>query len=131
VAIDHGIMNLVGTSLGGVPMCHGAGGLAGHVRFGARTGGAVVMLGALILFIGLFLADSVAVLFKLFPASLLGVILLFGGLELGAGAHDAGQGKEDRYVMLLTAGLAMWNMGAGYLAGLALWHAYQRGWVRA
>ena len=47
-------------------MCHGAGGLAGHVRFGARTGGAVVMLGVLILFIGLFLADSVAVLFKLF-----------------------------------------------------------------
>jgi hypothetical protein len=30
VAIDHGVMNLVGTSLGGVPMCHGAGGLAGH-----------------------------------------------------------------------------------------------------
>lgn len=131
VAIDHGIMNLVGTSLGGVPMCHGAGGLAGHVRFGARTGGAVVMLGVLILLIGLFLADSVAVLFKLFPASLLGVILLFGGLELAAGAHDDGRGKEDRYVMLLTAGVSMWNMGAGYLAGLLLWHAYQRGWVKA
>jgi MFS superfamily sulfate permease-like transporter len=131
VAIDHGIMNLVGTSLGGVPMCHGAGGLAGHVRFGARTGGAVVMLGVLILFIGLFLVDSVAVLFKLFPASLLGVILLFGGLELAAGAHDEGRGKEDRYVTLLTAGVSMWNMGAGYLAGLVLWHAYQRGWVRA
>jgi hypothetical protein len=131
VAIDHGIMNLVGTSLGGVPMCHGAGGLAGHVRFGARTGGAVVMLGVLILFIGLFLADSVAVLFKLFPASLLGVILLFGGLELAVGAHDDGRGKEDRYVMLLTAGVSMWNMGAGYLAGLALWHAYQRGWAKA
>ena len=72
VAIDHGIMNLVGTSIGGVPMCHGAGGLAGHVRFGARTGGAVVMLGVLILFIGLFLADSVAILFRLFPSSLLG-----------------------------------------------------------
>jgi MFS superfamily sulfate permease-like transporter len=65
VAIDHGIMNLVGTSIGGVPMCHGAGGLAGHVRFGARTGGAVVMLGVFILFIGLFLADSVAVLLEL------------------------------------------------------------------
>jgi MFS superfamily sulfate permease-like transporter len=131
VAIDHGIMNLVGTSLGGVPMCHGAGGLAGHVRFGARTGGAVVMLGVLILFIGLFLADSVAVLFKLFPASLLGVILLFGGLELAAGAHDERSGKEDRYVALLTAGVSMWNMGAGYLAGLILWHAYRRGWVKA
>jgi predicted benzoate:H+ symporter BenE len=39
VAIDHGLMNLVGASLGGVPMCHGAGGMAAHIRFGARTGG--------------------------------------------------------------------------------------------
>ena len=131
VAIDHGIMNLVGTSIGGVPMCHGAGGLAGHVRFGARTGGAVVMLGVVVLFTGLLLADSVAILFRLFPSSLLGVILLFGGLELAAGAHGEGHSKEDRYVMLLTAGVSMWNMGAGYLAGLVLWHAYQRGWARA
>ncbi|HSQ71325.1 MAG TPA: putative sulfate/molybdate transporter [Rubrivivax sp.] len=26
---------------GAVPMCHGAGGMAGHVAFGARTGGSV------------------------------------------------------------------------------------------
>jgi MFS superfamily sulfate permease-like transporter len=130
VAVDHGILNLVGTSLGGVPMCHGAGGMAGHVRFGARTGGALVILGALILFIGLFLADSVATLFKLFPRSLLGVILLFGGLELAAGAHGDVLKRGDRYVVLLTAGISLWNMGVGYLAGLALWYAVQRGLIR-
>ena len=130
VAVDHGIMNLVGTSLGGVPMCHGAGGMAGHVRFGARTGGALVILGALILFIGLFLSDSVATLFKLFPRSLLGVILLFGGLELAAGAHGDALKRGDRYVVLLTAGISLWNMGVGYLAGLALWYAVQREWIR-
>lgn len=131
VAIDHGIMNLVGTSLGGVPMCHGAGGMAGHVRFGARTGGALVVLGIIVLFTGLFLADSVATLFKLFPQALLGVILMFGGLELAAGVQADDSRKADRYVMLLTAGLSMWNMGAGYLTGLVLWHAFQRGWLRA
>ena len=131
IAVDHGIMNLVGTGLGGVPMCHGAGGMAGHVRFGARTGGALVVLGILLLCVGLFLADSVATLFKLFPRSLLGVILLFGGLELAAGAHGDGFEKDERYVMLLTAGVSMWNMGAGYLAGLVLWHAFRRGWLRA
>jgi hypothetical protein len=94
VAIDHGIVNLVGSSLGGVLMCHGAGGLAGHVRFGARTGGAMVMLGVLALFTGLFLAESVAVLFKLFPPSLLGVILLFGGLELAAGAQNGATARR-------------------------------------
>lgn len=131
VAIDHGIMNLVGTSLGGVPMCHGAGGLAGHVRFGARTGGALVILGSLVLFTGLFLADSIETLFKVFPAALLGVILMFGGLELAAGAHGNNARKEDRYVVLLTAGVSLWNMGAGYAAGLLLWHAFQRGWLKA
>ena len=131
VAIDHGVMNLVGTSLGGVPMCHGAGGLAGHVRFGARTGGALVILGVLVLFTGLFLGDSVATIFKCFPQSLLGVILLFGGLELASGVKGNDFKKEDRYVMFLTAGLCLWNMGAGYLTGLILWYAFQRRLLRA
>ena len=124
-------MNLIGTSIGGVPMCHGAGGMAAHIRFGARTGGALVILGSVVLFIGLFCADSVATLFKLFPRALLGVILMFGGLELAAGVQGNHVRKEERYVMLLTAGVSLWNMGVGYVAGLVLWHAYQRGWLRA
>jgi MFS superfamily sulfate permease-like transporter len=131
VAVDHGIMNLVGTTLGGVPMCHGAGGLAGHVRFGARTGGSLVMHGVFILLLGFFLADSVGTLFKLLPGSILGSILFFGGLELAAGVKPNTAEKGDRVVLALTAGLAMWNMGVGYAAGLLLWYALQRGWCRA
>ena len=59
------------------------------------------------------------------------MILLFGGLELAAGAHGNHFTKADRYVVLLTAGVSMWNMGAGYLAGLLLWHAFDRGWLKA
>ena len=33
--------------LGGFPMCHGAGGMAAHYRFGARTGGSNIMIGML------------------------------------------------------------------------------------
>ncbi|MFB3819331.1 MAG: putative sulfate/molybdate transporter [Candidatus Methylomirabilales bacterium] len=131
VALDHAALNLVGTALGGVPMCHGAGGMAGHIRFGAKTGGALVILGSLVLFVGLFLADSVAVLFRFFPPAILGVILLFGGLELAAGGRCGARSKEDRYIVYLTAGLAMWNMGAAYLAGLLLAVAYERRWLRA
>jgi hypothetical protein len=52
---------------------------------------------------------------------------------VGTGGWDAGNHtrKEERYVMLLTAGVAMWNMEVGYVAGLVLWHAYQRGWLNA
>ena len=131
VAIDHGIMNVVGSSLGGVPMCHGAGGMAAHIRFGARTGGALVILGSIMLVLGLFFADSIATFFKLFPPALLGVILMFGGLELAAGVEPNHAPKEDRYVMFLTAGVATWNMGVGYLVGLLLWYAFQWRWLKA
>jgi hypothetical protein len=131
VATDHAALNLVGTVLGGVPMCHGAGGMAGHIRFGARTGGALVILGTIILVLGLFFADSVALLFRLFPPALLGVILFFGGLELATGAVGSAMAREDRYVFLLTAGLSMWNMGVGYLGGLAIWYVFRWKWLRA
>jgi len=72
LALDHGLMNLIAAPLGGVPMCRGAGGMAGHIRFGARTGGALVILGAVLLALALFLSDSVATLFRLFPPPVLG-----------------------------------------------------------
>jgi hypothetical protein len=129
VAMDHAALNLVGTALGGVPMCHGAGGMAGHIRFGAKTGGALVILGGLVLFVGLFLADSVATLFKVFPPAILGVILLFGGLELAANVKGNSADRQERYILYLTAGLAMWNMGVAYLVGLLLAFACERKWV--
>jgi hypothetical protein len=125
LALSHGGMNLAGVALGGVPMCHGAGGMAGHVRFGARTGGALVMLGLALLAVGLLLADSAGALLRLFPLSVLGVILLVGGLQLGAGVLPAEGNRGDRAVALLTAAVCMWNMGAGLLAGLALWYGRQ------
>lgn len=131
VAVSTGLMNLFAGSAGGVPMCHGAGGLAGHVRFGARTGGALVILGVLVLFTGLFLADSVQTLFKVLPPALLGVILLFGGLELASGVRTIDWSKEERYVLCLTAGVSLWNMGAAYGVGLLLGWAFQRGWLKA
>jgi MFS superfamily sulfate permease-like transporter len=130
VAINHGVMNLVGAGLGGVPMCHGAGGMAGHVRFGARTGGATVMLGVALLLAGLLLGDSVGALLGLFPRAVLGVLLFFAGLELAASLPLGRMDRSERYVMLTTAGVAMWNMGAGYLAGLVLAYAFRRQWFR-
>jgi MFS superfamily sulfate permease-like transporter len=123
-------MNLMAAPLGGVPMCRGAGGLAGHVRFGARTGGALVILGGLLISLALFYADSVATVFRLFPPPILGVILFFGGMELAASVNGERYGRAERTVLIVTAGVALWNVGAAYLAGLLLHHASQRGLVR-
>ena len=130
ITLDHGLMNLVSTGLGGVPLCHGAGGMAGHIRFGARTGGALVMLGILILLTGLFLSDSVFLLFQVFPRPILGVILFFAGVELALVVRDIKLRRENLFVMLVTAGTAMWNMGVAYLAGLLLYYGVQKRWFK-
>jgi MFS superfamily sulfate permease-like transporter len=130
LALDHGLMNLITAPLGGVPMCRGAGGMAGHVRFGAHTGGAIVILGVMLLVVALFFADSVATLSRLFPLPVLGVILFFGGIELAVGINGDTFSRSERTILVVTAGVALWNMGVAYLAGLLLHHAAQRGILR-
>ncbi len=130
VATTMGLMNLFSPLIGGIPMCHGAGGMAGHVRFGARTGGALVILGTIVILIALFLGNSVELIFQMFPTAVLGVILFFAGLELALSSRDIGPRKEDFYVMLVTAGVATWNMGAAFVAGVVLYHAIKRGTVK-
>ena len=130
ITIDHGVMNLISTCIGGVPMCHGAGGMAGHIRFGARTGGALVILGVIVLLTGLFLSDSVALLFQVFPRPILGVILFFAGVELSLVIRDVKLKRQNLFVLLVTAGTAMWNMGAAYLAGLLLYYGLERRWIK-
>lgn len=130
IAISQGIMNLVAPIFGGVPMCHGAGGMAGHVRFGAKTGGALVILGSLLVLIALFFSDSVAIFFKIFPNAILGVILFFAGSELAIVVRDIGDKKSDFYVMLIVAAFAMWNMGAAFFVGVILDNSLRRGWLK-
>ena len=130
ISLDHGFMNLISTCIGGVPMCHGAGGMAGHIRFGARTGGALVILGLIVLFTGLFLSDSVSLIFQVFPRSILGVILFFAGVELALVVKDVKLKKQNLFVLIVTSGTAMWNMGVAYLAGLILYYGLQRRWIR-
>lgn len=126
IAISQGILNLISPLFGGIPMCHGAGGMAGHVRFGARTGGSLVILGVILVTVGLCFSSSVLLLFNIFPASVLGVILFFAGLELAVSARDVGQEKSDFYTLLVTAGFSLWNMGIGFIAGLVMQEMLKR-----
>jgi len=125
IALSQGIINILSPLFGGIPMCHGAGGMAGHVRFGARTGGSTIILGTILLLVGLCFSSSVLLIFKLFPLSILGVILFFAGLEMAVSARDV-DAKNDFYILLVTAGFAVWNMGAGFLAGLIMQELLKR-----
>lgn len=123
VAVSTGLMNSFAPLIGGVPMCHGAGGMAGHVAFGARTGGSMIILGSILVFLALFLADSMQLLFQFFPAPVLGVIILVAGWQLVRGCRmpDSG-GKKEWIVMLVTALLGVWNIAVAFISGIALFH---------
>jgi MFS superfamily sulfate permease-like transporter len=130
VAISTGFMNLGSAALGGIPMCHGAGGMAGHVRFGARTGGAPIILGVILVLLALFLSNSLGTLLRLFPPAILGVILFLTGGQLALGACDISKDKGERFATVITAALAMWNVGIAFVVGSAVYWVARRGWIR-
>lgn len=118
LANSTGMLNVFGSTVGGIPMCHGAGGMAGHVAFGARTGGATVILGVLLLVLALFLSGSVQTLLEIFPRAVLGVILFLTGAQLALGACDLSPDKGERFLTLITAAFCIWNVGIGFLVGM-------------
>ena len=130
VGYSTGVMNLASSLIGGIPMCHGAGGMAGHVQFGARTGGASIILGCILLGAGLFLSASIGTIFRIFPQSVLGVILFLAGLQLALGSRDLGAQKADRFVVLATAAFAVVNVAIAVAFGIVAHQAAQRGWLR-
>lgn len=130
ISTSTGLMNLLSASVGGVPMCHGAGGMAGHVRFGARTGGALVILGAVLLVVALLFSGSVGTFLRLFPTSILGVILFLTGAQLALGACDIPKDKGERFVMMITGALAVWNVGIAFVVGVIAYFLNKRGLLR-
>jgi len=130
VAISTGLMNLAGAPLGGVPMCHGAGGMAAHIAFGARTGGAPIILGVILLCLAFCFSGSIAAIFNVFPRAVLGVILFLTGAQLALGSCDFSKNKGERFITLATAAFAMWNVGLAFVVGLGLARIAKRGLLR-
>lgn len=129
VAISTGLMNVAGAAVGGVPMCHGAGGMAGHIAFGARSGGAPMILGTILLILAFGFSGSVESLFNLMPKAVLGVILFLAGAQLALGAANLSQSKMERFITLVTAAFAIWNVGLAFVVGLLLGGIAKRGWL--
>ncbi|GLT71681.1 hypothetical protein SLA2020_436800 [Shorea laevis] len=121
VSVSVGIMNLIGCWFGAMPVCHGAGGLAGQYRFGARSGWSVVFLGAGKLVIGLLFGNSFVRILSQFPIGILGVLLLFAGIELAMASRDMNS-KEESFVMLVCAAVSLTGSSAalGFGCGILL-----------
>jgi MFS superfamily sulfate permease-like transporter len=120
LSLNHGLMNLVLPFFGGMPMCHGAGGLAGQYYFGARTGGTNILEGTIEIVMGLFLAASIATIFAAFPKAIIGAMMFLVGLELVKFARDLKANKELVPLGATVAGALIANMAVGFAVGMAV-----------
>jgi hypothetical protein len=127
LGFTYSAMNLVAPWFGGIPVCHGSGGMAGHYTFGARTGGSLVIYGSLFVIAGIFFAGAFATLVRVFPLPVLGVLLLFESLALMRLVRDQFASRRGLTVALLVGALAAlipYGYVIGLVAGTALWYVW-------
>lgn len=117
IGFTYSLMNLISPFLGGIPVCHGSGGIAGHYTFGGRTGGSTLIYGLFYLVLGLFFSGNSAETLMVFPKPILGVILLFEGFALVLLVKDI---IVDRNMFLIAVIVAVCAIGLpnGYLIGM-------------
>jgi len=118
MAVSVGLMNVGACLFGAMPACHGSGGLAGQHRFGARTGGSVVMLGGVKVILGVAAGTAALTVLAAYPAAILGVLLIFAGVELAKPARECKERSAFFIALATAAGIILVDTLVGFLAGL-------------
>jgi SulP family sulfate permease len=118
VCLSAGVGNTVSGLLGGMPMCHGAGGLTAHVRLGARSAGMNLLLGASLLLLGLFFAAQIVVILGMLPVWGLAAFLAYAGLRHASLVSDLR--GVDLVLAVVAGALGAWFGNLAITAGLAL-----------
>ncbi|MBX3396168.1 MAG: putative sulfate/molybdate transporter [Phycisphaerae bacterium] len=130
IGITYGVANVCASIFGGIPVCHGCGGLAGHHAFGARTGGSVVIYGSIYVALGLLLGDAVGSFAAAYPRPVLGVILLFEAVGLMRLISDQAGDRRQMTVALFVGALAF-GLPQGFMIGLivgtGIWYFWRCG----
>jgi SulP family sulfate permease len=126
--ISMALANFLSSAIGGMPLCHGAGGLAAHFRFGARTVGSNLMIGIIFIALAILLGPHCLAIIFLLPLSVLGVLLLFAGSQLALTVLDL-KDRKELFVCLIILGITLaTHLAAGFIAGIAI--AYLLKWKK-
>jgi SulP family sulfate permease len=126
--ISMALANFLSSVIGGMPLCHGAGGLAAHFRFGARTAGSNLMIGIIFTALAILLGRHCLAIIYLLPLSVLGVLLLFAGSQLALTVLDL-KDRKELFACLIILGITLaTNLAAGFIAGIAI--AYLLKWQK-
>jgi sulfate permease, SulP family len=123
LCISMAVANCLSFLLGGMPMCHGAGGLASRYRFGARTAGSNILSGIIFLGLAVLLGRSSLSVLYFLPMSVLGVLLVFAGSQLALTLLDM-KTRKDLFIPLIIVGITLAsNLAVGFVTGIALAYA--------
>ena len=123
IANSQGIADIVSFIWGGIPMCHGAGGLAANYRFGARTAGSNVMIGSIFVLLGILFGQNAIIILNLLPMSILGVLLVFAGAQLALMIQDLTE-RKDLFVALVMLGITLTvNLATAFICGIFIAYA--------
>src|SRR5207302_9722151 len=82
IGVTYAAMNLISPWLGGIPTCHGSGGMAGHYAFGGRTGGSGIIYGLIFVALGVLFGSGFDHIAQAVSFPILGVVLIFEALSL-------------------------------------------------
>ena len=129
LAITFGLANLVAGGISGMPVCHGAGGMTAHRSFGARSGGAPIMLGGVLIVLALAVGASLAAALARFPVPILAGLLTVAGIMHIALLKDLRGAAQ--WALALAVGVTglLSNLAVALVGALLIWWA--AGWVRA
>lgn len=134
IGTTYGLMNLMAAPLGGLPVCHGSGGVAGHHAFGARTGGSVVIYGLFLIGAGLLLVGSPAAFQRLFPGPILGALLLVEAVAVLVLVRDQ-VSQHFAFALAVACGVVAAFVPYGYaialVVGTLVWALYRRGLAKS
>ncbi|MEZ7197977.1 putative sulfate/molybdate transporter [Pseudodesulfovibrio karagichevae] len=117
LCVSMGLANVFAALVGGMPVCHGAGGLAAHYTFGARTAGSNVIIGVLFVALAVLLGSQAINVLHLLPMGVLGMLLFFAGAQLALTIQDV-QTRSGLFIMMVMLGITMasnlaWAFGVG------------------
>lgn len=118
MAFSVGLMNIICAPLGGIPMCHGSGGLAAQYAFGARQATSVIFLGIMKIMIGILFGGALITILKHYPMSVLGPMLMLAGFQLLKLVKYLGKDWIKIFIALLIAVcILIFNTLTGFIVG--------------
>lgn len=130
ISFSYSVMNLINPFFGGIPVCHGSGGLIGHYTFGGRTGGSVIIYGSIFILLGLFLSNGFETIIHFFPLPILGVLLMVESFGLMLLTRDMSISKTHLAIVLLVgliAALIQYGFVIGMLIGTIIYYLFENG----